>query len=238
MRVKGGFTLVELLVVIAIIAILAGLLMPALVGARDSARAATTTSNLRSLGTLMHAYAGDNDGYFPWGEDRTMPSGRGSWKYQVMNYANLLPVKGNSILNAPSAPLRCLTEQSGDYLATGFSGNPYILGNRAASGTESAPRIRASQVARSSQTMMILTGGQSNDGMTSGQWDRSATTTVFIPGGASWFAPNIFLPLANQVTMYGGLGFWVRGGVAACMVDGHVEVIPAGQVKWGHLNNQ
>lgn len=60
-RVRRAFTLVELLVVVAIIAMLIGLLLPSLGGARESGRAAVCASNERELVSAVVLYAGDHD---------------------------------------------------------------------------------------------------------------------------------------------------------------------------------
>ena len=56
---KKGFTIVELLVVVSIIALLIGILLPAIGKARDKARTTTSVSNLRQLAVAHNAYAGD-----------------------------------------------------------------------------------------------------------------------------------------------------------------------------------
>ncbi len=64
MRRQGGFTLIELLVVIAIIAILMGILMPALNRVRTQARGAACKSNLHQWGLMFAMYTDDNNGRF------------------------------------------------------------------------------------------------------------------------------------------------------------------------------
>jgi prepilin-type N-terminal cleavage/methylation domain-containing protein/prepilin-type processing-associated H-X9-DG protein len=59
---RKGFTLIELLVVIAIIAILAAILFPVFARAREKARQASCSSNLKQIGLAMLMYASDYDG--------------------------------------------------------------------------------------------------------------------------------------------------------------------------------
>ena len=60
-----AFTLIELLVVISIIALLVGILLPALGAARETARGVVCQTNMKNLSTAFVAYGTDNNGWWP-----------------------------------------------------------------------------------------------------------------------------------------------------------------------------
>ena len=74
-RKTAGFTLIELLVVIAIIALLMGILMPALSKARKQAWGVTCGSNLRQVGVAANVFAQDHDNQIPRADDLKLLAG-------------------------------------------------------------------------------------------------------------------------------------------------------------------
>lgn len=92
----SGFTLIELLIVIAIIAILAAILFPVFARARENARRASCSSNLKQIGLGLLQYAQDYDGLMP-ASQQNVPGGTLSWPTIMQAY-----IKNEQVFVCPS----------------------------------------------------------------------------------------------------------------------------------------
>lgn len=143
-RSPHAFTLIELLVVIGIIAILAGLLLPALARAKEKGRSAACLSNLKQIGLGLAMYVDDFQ-YFPPGRF----AGVTEWDLCVGTYAGgksdpLLPDARSRVFLCPSA------KTPNDGLRLNYSANPNVCKEI----TATAGPVRATTVQRTSEILI------------------------------------------------------------------------------------
>jgi prepilin-type N-terminal cleavage/methylation domain-containing protein/prepilin-type processing-associated H-X9-DG protein len=203
-RLKRGFTLIELLVVIAIVAILAGMLLPAVSSVKSAARSTRCLTNLRQLGLGFHAYVGEH-GFWPdW-----------QWHQRLNDFVNPDGPISSAWTTPASIPLgRCPAAPSrsndlelgttyaytGVYWPHGGSSTFFAWGYQA-----SAPVVSAAKVVMPAQKCVL-----------SEFWDPTFTMVAPGAGGLAWGRS----PLNDQRT-----ASLHRAHGAFLFADGHVQLV-------------
>jgi prepilin-type N-terminal cleavage/methylation domain-containing protein/prepilin-type processing-associated H-X9-DG protein len=226
----AGFTLIEILVVIAIIGVLAALLFPVAMRARELSRRTTCLSNLRQIGLAFQMYLADWEGCFPNNGDPYLWMGR-KWRWLMDPYLGetlsrdpqhpddpLRSARTAEILHCPSDDT---AERKYDRTSYGYSAACYHTPAQVAAMTtedlweyDRFPCVtqREDRVSYPSRKVLIAEWLTNHEARVSvGWWDwRGARTYLFVDGHAQYLRARQLHPavtgLPDPNLTVGGLG--------------------------------
>lgn len=231
-RTRQAFTLIELLVVIAIIAILAAILFPVFARARENARRASCSSNLKQIGLGVIQYTQDYDEKYPIGPNISNTDYTTAWAATLQPY-----LKSLQIYQCPSDSLGPTTDPN----VTGYTDYWYnaALSWNGLYGSSGTPdyRTAVSQAALTNSTLTIMFGeGDSlNNTYATGSYRTNGCT---VAGGFTASAPALS---GCDTTTYLVKGQGVAGGqrkhlggMNLAFADGHVKWFKAVETATGN----
>ena len=231
MQHRSGFTLVELLVVIVILAILMGLLLPAVKKATRTANAADSISNLRQIMAASILFAQDHGGRFHRG-----------WGYEqiLQNYLTN-PQDARTVFKSRNADID--PKVSGSTIPITYSVHGVMMWPSADRDDLGQP---VSVMKNPGRLILVADGIQAPNNNWQANWHFQNPADYMNGRYGNFTAAQLELPLENNS---GGKGVgpdvkganagWFRycnnGAVAAAFGDGHAELIKKGKVVGANL---